>query len=258
MIRLSRPLPLSVLLGQERAALAQGVAQGLTQGGGVWFSASRERFEQGAPDGAPSAWHDTRGARTMVRARPNEGGSRAGPDALILQPGCHGGFVLEDALTDARIFTVAVIWRSAHNTAQTLLSVMAGDDDNILFLTESDGMLVAKDRGGAVEVAVPLPEPGNGPRLAVVTLMADRLMLQAFGTTVTAFGAVGKMDQPGSLFVGCRSHRRRLLRTLGDGEVMDVLFWPGRALLSRATPDDRARLAEIEQYGQGGLDGALM
>jgi hypothetical protein len=47
------------------------------------------------------------------------------------------------------------------------------------------------------------------------------------------------MNHPGDFFIGCRSNRPGLAKTLGASRLHEVLFWPETAL----SPEDEALVA---------------
>ena len=98
----------------------------------------------------------------------------------------------------------------------------------MIFMTESEGQLLAKDKLSTVEVRLPVPK-GRGAKLAVLAFDGRRLRL-------------------GLGFIGCRSNRSGLTKTLGQSRLHEVLFWPDRCLPGSDDPEDAAALAALHRY----------
>jgi hypothetical protein len=56
------------------------------------------------------------------------------------------------------------------------------------------------------------------------------------------------LAHPADFFIGCRSNRAGLAKTLGTSRLHEVLFWPDRALLGAAEPEDRAALEALRRH----------
>jgi hypothetical protein len=118
-----------------------------------------------------------------------------------------------------------------------------------LFLSDSDGILTAKDTGECVQITQPVPAPHTGPRMVILTLDGKRMALwSSDGGLTETEGMPPNMADPAGLFIGCRSHRRRLKKTLGGALISDVLFWPNYTLLLPRVTDDTNLRRAVEQY----------
>jgi hypothetical protein len=82
----------------------------------------------------------------------------------------------------------------------------------------------------------------------MVSLSGQGVFLRAGGRSTMAQGRVQGMDAPADLFIGCRSDRSGLVKTLGGARIHDVIFWAGRAVLAHADPADAARLDAVDRY----------
>lgn len=243
MLTLEQSLPLGALIGQEGTQLAQRLAADAA----VWFNASTDSLGQEA--GRITAWRARVGEAVAEPTLPNQGGSGYddAPPALRLTKGTHGGFSLRGAAARAGSFTAAVIYSTPDDDARSLLAVNTGTANNLIFLSDAEGEVTAKDRSGGIAAVLPAPR-GVWPKLAVVSLSGQGVFLRAGGRTTMAQGRVQGMDAPADLFIGCRSDRSGLVKTLGGARIHDVIFWAGRAVLAQTDPVDALRLDLLERY----------
>lgn len=248
MLLLDQSLPLGALLGREGDQLAAELA-----GGAVWFTAAAGNLEQQA--GQISGWRARDGVAMAVPTLPNQGGTRF-DGALQMATGSHCGLVLRAASPRAVCFTAAVIYSTPADDARSLLAVNTGNANNMIFLTDAEGEVTAKDRSGGVTAVLPAARGGAGPKLAMVSLSPQGLLLRAGGKTAMAQGRVTGMDLPADLFIGCRSDRSGLAKTLGGARIHDVIFWPERAVLAQQTPADTAVLDALDRYLRWSFAGA--
>lgn len=201
-------------------------------------------------DGKIAGWREARGAVEAVTTEPNAGQSRfdpGPPDALVFEEGKHCGFVLPAFAPEVSRFTAAVIYRSV-GEAKTLLSVSTGQTNNLIFLSESEGQLLLKDRENTVEVSLPLAALGDRARLVMIGFDGRELSLDCGGRRASAKGALPGLAHPADLFIGCRSNRAGLLKTLGTSRLHEVVFWPDRALLGSPEATDVEALAALTRY----------
>lgn len=244
MLHLPQILPPGALIGGESRALARA----LTRTSGARFMA---RGEDLIRDGDRiTGWRETTGAALATTTAPNSGGSRFDPGppaALLCQTGVHCGFVLPEFAPAVERFTAAVIY-SSQGQAKTLLSVSTGQSNNLVFLSESDGRITAQDRQNTVEVALDLPEGRAKTHLAMLCFTGRGLTLRLGGRSAQVEGVLPAMAHPGDFFIGCRSNRAGLTKTLGQSRLHEVVFWPDRALIGSSDPDDVAALAALDTY----------
>lgn len=243
MLEIAGKLPTGALIGGEDRALSQA----LLATSGARFIA--RQADVVVTEGKITGWSEAMGAVVAELAAPNTGNSRldaSPPGAMLCEAGKNCGFVLPAFAPRVERFTAAVILTS-QGEARTLVSVSTGQSNNLIFLSESEGHLVAKDRGGAVQVSLP-SEPTGKAGLVVLAFDGRRLWLSCAGQLAVAEGRVPGMDHPGDFFIGCRSNRGGLAKTLGSSRLHEVMFWPDRALLGSAEPDDKAALATLDRY----------
>lgn len=233
MLELPQSLPVGALLDRDALRLAEAVAAT----GGLWFTASRDTLtpEPADPDTPVTGWHSTIGRAALCPSEPNSGNTRfvtsTPHPGLMMTEGVHCGFWLANATRTPRRFSAAVIYSAPQGDPRTLLALNTGQEHNLVFLSDADGQLSLRDRATGAGMDIALPAGNTRPRLAILSYDGRELALQGAGRTVRAAADLPGMDRPGDLFVGCRSNRRGLLKTLGRSVIHDVLFWPDRAIL---------------------------
>ncbi len=244
-------LPDSALTSGAARELASGLADSAT-----WLSGQEPYLTK--DDTEIVRWKSQSDEATARPVSPNVGNATIGQDGLNTGLRCQTevncGFVLDKVTQDARRFSMAVIYvPSDLGDARTLLSLNTGFERNkkggYLFLSDADGKLIAKDTAGSVEVEQSIPPVTGKPRLVVVSLDGNRLSLfSSDGGLETTEAVAPKMNKPADLFIGCRSHRGGLKKTLGNALIRDVLFWPHHLLLMPRTSEDYAQLSTLQNY----------
>jgi hypothetical protein len=243
MLEIAARLPSGALIGGDDRLLAEAVLRT----GGARFVAREGDIVWS--NGAITGWREQNGAVEAVAAGPNSGNSRfhAGPPpAVICQEGANCGFTLPGFAPEVEAFTVAVIYRS-EGEARTLASVFTGQANNMIFLSEGDGMLLAKDRQNSLEVSLPVAS-GRRAKVALLGFDGRSLRLGLGDQRAEVSGIIPGMDHPADFFIGCRSNRAGLAKTLGGSQLHEVLFWPDRCLLASADPEDRSALATLSAH----------
>jgi len=220
--------------------------------GALWWHGATEALETDAATGAVARWHEARGGPDATPTEPNTGNGQVGAvdtmTGLHCRPGLHCGLVAEDALHDAATATLAIrFYTPPGEDARTLLTLNAGQAGNYVFLSGMAGTLTAKDDTDLVGIDLPCPQV-DAPRLAIVSLHGDRLALSLGETRAEGKAARGILHGPASLFIGCRNHRPRLLKTLGGALILDVWLVPGRALLHSDAAADHAALNALKRH----------
>ncbi|HLQ17908.1 MAG TPA: hypothetical protein VK146_02925 [Tabrizicola sp.] len=243
MLELAAKLPPGALLGSDDASLSQA----LLATGGVRFLAREADLVR--TEGRITGWRDSVLGVEARAAAPNGGNSRfdAGPPAgLICQEGVNCGFTLPGFAPEVEAFSVAVVYRS-QGDARTLASVFTGQTNNMIFLGEGEGRVLVKERAGGLEVALPLPKR-EGARLVILSFDGRTLRLEADGQEAAVTGDVPGLVHQADFFIGCRSNRPGLAKTLGASRLQEVMFWPDRALLGSGEAEDRAALAALRRH----------
>lgn len=244
MLRIAARLPPGALVGGEDALLAAA----MLDSGGARFVAREADLVR--TEGRITGWRDSVLDVEAKASVPNTGHSRfeAGPPgALVCQDGQNCGFTLPGFTPGVEAFTVAIIYRS-QGEARTLASISTGQANNMIFLAEAEGRVLAKDRAGSVEVALPLV-PGPRAKLVILDFDGRSLRLEMDGRTAeVAASKVPGLAHQADFFIGCRSNRAGLAKTLGQSRLHEVLFWPDRALLGTQEPEDRAALEALRRH----------
>ncbi len=243
MLTIAAKLPPGALVGGEDALLAEAV---LTTGGARFIAREADLVRT---DGRITGWRDSVLSVQASVAAPNSGNSQyeAGPPgALICQEGVNCGFTLPGFAAEVEAFTVAVIYAS-EGEARTLATVFTGQANNLIFLAEAEGQVLAKDKAGSVEVALPLTGT-RGPKLVILGFDGRSLRLEMDGQVAEAAGKVPGLAHQADFFIGCRSNRAGLAKTLGQSRLHEVLFWPDRSLPRSSDPEDQAALAALRRH----------
>lgn len=242
MLTIAQSVPQTCLLGGEGQSLAAAVLAS----GGLWFAANTDEV---LVDGdAIVGWRARVGGVDLRPSVPNAGDSDFDTDnpSFVLHSGVHCGFTLAGAVQKVGRFTAAVIFAAPDDDIRTLLSLNTGVSNDMIFLSEADGQVFAKDRAGGVGVYLPSPQRRDSRlRMAILSYTGRDLHLWVDGAQAIGTGVAVGMDRPADFFVGCRSNRAGLSKTLGAGRIRDVLFWDGRALLAEHST---AELAALHRY----------
>lgn len=217
-----------------------------------WWHGSEQQMEQDLATGAVSLWRTYESGPPAEPTEPNTGNGQMGEvdDLIGLQcrAGIHCGVVAEDAAADAATASIVVrFYTPPGEDARTLWALNAAREGNYLFLSETAGVLTAKDDSDRAAVELPCPSR-DAPRMAIVSLHGDRLALSLGPNRLDFQAKEGILSGPASLFIGCRNQRPRLLKTLGSALILDVLLFPGRALLHSNAPADTRALSALKRH----------
>ena len=241
-LKIAQSVPETCLVGGEGQSLAAAVLAS----GGIWFAANADEV---LVDGeAITGWRARVGGLDLRPSAPNSGGSAFDTQnpSFVLQTGVHCGFTLAGAVQKVGRFTAAVIFAAPDDDIRSLFALNTGAANDMIFLSEAEGQIFAKDRAGGVGVYLPSPQRRNTRwRMAILSYTGRELHLWADGAKSVGTGVAVGMDGPADLFVGCRSNRAGLSKTLGAGSIRDVLFWDGRALLAE---ESSTELAALHRY----------
>lgn len=243
MLEIAVRLPPGALVGGEERLVADTV---VLSGGARFVAREADLLRK---EDRIIAWRETQGTGEAVAAGPNTGNSRfeAGPPgALLCEKGVNCGFVVPGFATEVDQFTIALIYRSAGD-AKTLAGVSTGAANNVIFLSEGDGRILAKDKHNTVELSLPLPHATQA-KLVIASFNGRRLQMRLGEQTVSAEGQFPGMRHPADFLIGCRSNRPGLTRMLGASKLHEVYFWPDRALLEEEAAEDTAALRALERY----------
>lgn len=226
---------------------------------GIWLQGSYDQFDCDA-GGAVTAWRPRVGHLRAVPTQPNTGNARITRfgDAFGLQTsqGIHCGLVVEGVAQDVRTFSMAVIYRpDPIEKPRTLLTINPRSGEGgthsggYLFLSDLDDGLTVKDTGEALSITAPTDPRPNAVHLLVVTVSGNTLAVQHNGGLLhQVTGLPPHLEGEADLFIGARSHRNGLKKTLGQALYLDVFFWRGSRLLLPVTDSDMSQMAALTQY----------
>ena len=243
------------------------LASQLQDAGALWLRADPASFEL---DGdAVQGWNDRARRRCALPAQPNRGNARLAPpdglgrQALETRSQTNCGLVLPGVTQDATRCTMAVIHRPQPGAAaRTLLTLntryhQAEDEAEAgyLYLSDDGEQLVAIDTDTDESLALTCPDrpdPDGPPRarLAIMGIAGQRLGLMRDGGAMVEITASAPPRRQGTadLFIGCRSHRKGLHKTLGETHLLEVIFWPGLYLPDPETAQEQAQLAALLRH----------
>lgn len=224
-------VPAAVLLSEQLAGQINATHPNTYDA--VWYHANGTSLTCDA-EGAVQVWHAENDVGTSAtQAEPNAGNLKlAKVGGLAFQSRINAGMVVRDAIVEPVQFTLAVRFTSDGGEARSLLTVNPNDHDTYLFLSEREGHVSWQDQQDETELSLPSPTAGGW----VIGGYRDGVMSMA---TADLGGAVSKPLQSAlpsgeikaamkgacDLFIGCRSHRKGILKTLGASRIHDVLVW---------------------------------
>ncbi|AMY68551.1 hypothetical protein AKL17_1295 [Frigidibacter mobilis] len=212
--------------------------------GGRWYQASAEWLT--LDDGTITEWRPRAGQGLALPAQPNRGNARLDLAGLRLVPASNCGFCVADAAADAADFSFAVLCHPGVEELRTLLTLNLQGAKNYLFLSHQAGQVSFKSQSDSGEVSLPMPS--GAPVLLVAGFSRGRFFLRAGAEAAqSATPPDTTITGPADLFIGCRSHREGLPKTLGDGHIAQVFFWP-RNILDPKDPAGAPQLAALEDY----------
>lgn len=217
-----------------------------------WFHASLETFDVTAKNPVNIGLIRSRTSSVSARcARPNKNNSVYSPAGasrgLVFQEGTNCGFAIPYSTELAGSFSFATRMMSESNNARTLLTMNPEKTDNYLFLNQIDGIITFKDQKNTVEMEAPAGTGMGRPCLIIAGQSEGSLYLRVNTGPILRSLETTKLDfeAPGNLFVGCRSDRRGITKTLGDFRMRDIFFWPDKNVLE---PDYSETLNAIDEY----------
>ena len=211
----------------------QGVAQDPR---GIVFDAATLVLE----DTRVTGWRDLSGTYIARPATPNDGhakSERLGARAVLrLRDKVNCGFALEDLTLDLPCFSVAVMFASPIGRASTLITLNPREGRDYLFLSESDGAVELKFRESVAGLSRPCPVVPGHFNLVCASVHDDEMKLAVNGETPDAL-KVSSSLQTGrhDMFIGCRSDRTGIKKTLGEAQITRLWIWPGEDIFANST-----------------------
>lgn len=231
----------------------------LQEAGAIWLRGQDDSMEFADDHQTILRWKSLSDQSIALPVAPNEGnakrGAHAGRSGLKCEAAINCGFVIPKALSSALRFTMAVIYTpSPEGAAMTLLTMNSQGPKGkanaaYMFLSDDGDAFTVKDTSGALELVEPHREKTDQPRLAIVTLWGNRLALsKGLEAPVQIQGGMPAMKNAADLFIGCRSQRKGLQKTLGSSLIHEVMVWRDQSLLLGTTEKDAEMLAALRAY----------
>ncbi|SEO08031.1 hypothetical protein SAMN04490248_101273 [Salinihabitans flavidus] len=253
-IFLDLELPEGALLRWEPVAEPVPGAEHPNTYGAVWYAARGEAIARDG--GAVIGWTPENGLGIpAVPVTANAGGGLSDGGGLRFEREVNAGLVAENALVDARHFTVAVRFESPEHEARTLVTLNPGAHDNYLFLSEKEGTLIWEDEDATAGVRMP---SRAGAQWVAASYALGALSLsradeggdfEDVQSGPASLSLAAAMAGASDLFIGCRSHRKGIVKTLGASVIHDILFWIDADCL--ATPEGRGMLTAACRHVEG-------
>jgi hypothetical protein len=247
MLTLNMDLPQGVLVGGDPAQFAAL----LNRVGAAWYSAMPEDLE--CDDTlAITGWRASTQSPLAQPAEPNRQASfyKAAPGLsgldFVAERNC--GFAVPGITQNAASFSFAVRFDANPGEMRSLLTLNLAARRNYVFLAEADGQIIFKTQDNSGSVSLPIGPRDQGPRWLVAGYSGGRFYLARAGDTPVVADALQRdVGGAGDLFIGCRSHRPGLLKTLGAGVISDVIFWPAN-ILDKADATARMQADAFEAH----------
>ncbi|MEP5759933.1 MAG: hypothetical protein ABJ327_11635 [Litoreibacter sp.] len=217
----------------------------------VWYRAAPSAMHRD-DNGAVQEWRPDAGVGTVATpSKPNTNHSRCAPDGgLVFQAGINAGFVIKDGLVEPPSFSCAIRYRSEDGEARSLITINPNEENTYLFLTEKDRQIYWQDQQGLVSLSLPAPQDGwvaagySQGKLSLTVAQHG----EYFGPILRSDAGADKLrtalSGSSDVFIGCRSHRGGIKKTLGSSTIHDILIWIDRDI----NTGDRLGLEAVRQY----------
>ncbi len=210
----------------------------LTKIGAHWFRMKPAFFD--AAEGSPRSVDAVRSCTSDARLKPTQphqknrfDNAAAEARGLTFIAEQHCGYVATDLGTSGHTWSCAVRFQTGGDDPRTLFTLNSDSVDNYVFLQQKAGQTTLKDQRSTLELTVNSVGPDSGSRLIVAGMSGDRLWLRVHDGPVEATTVKAGVDlaMPHNLFLGCRSNKNGLQKTLGAFALRDAFFWPDRNIL---------------------------
>ena len=225
----------AVLTRAHPSELAQALPDlTLWHGAEDWFDMS---------DGAITAWTAMFGQGKAIPTKASIGQAQTGAiddmTGLICREGVHSGLWSAQSVENAEALTLMIRWYTPPGSeARTLLTLST--EENYLFLSEENGRLRVQDDQGQIAVHLELPQRDTA-RIAIVSIDGTRVSVHVDDCFGHATADASFLKGTGDVFIGCRSHKSGLGKTLGSALILEV------GLLARAALSPEA-LKAFQRY----------
>jgi hypothetical protein len=244
-------LPTTSLLGNEEACLYRLMREHEFH----WFRAGSDFVSLGAgPAGTfVSTWDSLAGDMVAKPSAPNIQNGRFSSGSpwgeMVFQAETNCGYSVNPIAPTAERFSVAVIYRSRNCDGRTLCSIAGKSHDNFIFANEFQGKLSIIDRAGTIGLTFQSVDTMHRPSLLVFSFDSGCLRATLNGGAVQeALGDVPSMGGLAELFIGCRNHRKKLAKTLGNLWISDLIYWPDKTIVSAEGAQMTAELSAVNEF----------
>jgi hypothetical protein len=201
--------------------------------GAVWYWADAASLICN-DEGAVQQWVPQEGlGEAAVPAKPNTDNLHLSPDGgLNFEREVNAGLVINNALIAPTQFSCAIRYSSEFGDARTLLTINPSDHDTYLFLSEKDGHISWQDQKDQSAITIPAPKSGGwivagfdaGKLSLSVASEGDAFANPSFSECLK-HEVAADFSGASDIFIGCRSHRKGILKTLGVSRIHDLLLW---------------------------------
>ncbi len=242
-LKVKHALPESVVLGP----MPLGFTQRFNDSGAAWVCAEPSLLvESGNSDTSPD-WQARCGDVIAVPSKPNTGNTKgamlAGISCLAFQPQVNCGYCIPDAMFRGGPFSIAMIYAPVtEDEPRSLVTINPVNFENYVFLSERDGAVELTDQQASFSLRQPVTQESKGFRLVVLSRTKQGYALALEGQKPVHELSPAESPQEDAplldtselcnLFIGCRSHRKGILKTLGSLLLADVFLWPDKDILA--------------------------
>ncbi|KPU83469.1 hypothetical protein JI58_08750 [Marinosulfonomonas sp. PRT-SC04] len=242
-LKIENVLPEHVIL----PPIPPGFTDRFDETGAVWMCAEPSLLlENDDPEISPD-WQARCGGVTAVSAKPNTGHTQtaivAGISGLGFHARVNSGYCIPEAMFRNGPFSLALIYAPLpENEPRSLVTINPANFDNYVFLSERDGVVELTDQQASFSLQQPVSPDCEGFRLVIFSRTEDGYTLAIDGNPPVHGTSVPEspnedgplLDTSGlcDLFIGCRSHRKGILKTLGEMVLADVFLWPDKDILA--------------------------
>jgi hypothetical protein len=248
-------VPETVLLECDDVAVA---ALHPNDNGAVWYRADALTVHRD-DSGVVQKWSPQNELGTAAEpVKPNTDNLRLSEmGGLSFEREVNAGLVIDDALVDPMTFSCAIRFASDHGEARTLLTVNPRDHDSYLFLSEKDGHISWQDQKDQSTASIPTPKRGgwivagfNEGKLSLSTASVGADVGLPVSSEAMKAELAADFLGASDIFIGCRSHRKGITKTLGSSRVMDVLLWIDQDVCAKNPDQLNAVLRHCENEGR--------
>ena len=238
MLILNKTVPPALILPEE----IRDMRAHLTATGAHWFHMHPGDLELSTEDAAedPPSIQALHSCTTDQRALPVASNrnntvytSDPTPGGLAFQEDIYCGFHVPDLDMDAQNWSLALRFLAPHNAAKTLFTLKPEKVENYMFVQQAAGQILFKDQQTTQELAQAISPLPSAPHLLIVGMSEGRLWMRVNtdATARTPDPAPIDLSGPKTLFIGCRTHKTRLQKTLGHFVLRDLVLWPRQNIL---------------------------